>query len=107
MNELEELDNERREELVVGRRVVRECESDRSDDSSPRLWRVGRQSSLELREVFRRVCDGELSETVGGDVAGSLLLSLTVLEEGSPEGVGDRSEYRGLTVDDDLKGVRA
>lgn len=37
MNELEELDDERRKELVVRRRVVRERESNRSDDSRPRL----------------------------------------------------------------------
>lgn len=103
MDELEELDDEGREELVVRRRIVGEGEANGSDDGRAGVARVDREARLELRKVLGGVGDGELTEAVGSDVPRSLLLRLAVLEERNPERVGDLGQRRRLAVADDLE----
>jgi hypothetical protein len=102
-HQLEKLGNQRRKKLVVRRRVVREGEPEGSDDSRTSVARVGRETSLKLREVLGGIDNGELTEAVGGDVASTFFLSFAVLEERRPEGVGDGGESFGGGVDDDLR----
>ena len=103
MDELEELDNERREELVVRGRIVGEGEANGSDDGRAGVARVGGETRLELGKVLGGVGDRELTEAVGCDVPRALLLRLAVLEERNPERVGDFGQRSRLTVADDLE----
>lgn len=105
VNELEELDNQRREELVVARRVVGEGETNGGDDSSTSVSRRSRKTSLEQGEVLGGVDDGELTETVGSNVASALVLGLAVLEQRVPETLRDGLERLGRAVDNDLQRV--